>query len=82
MRYRVNPVQHYEVVDSETGLVVEIYANVDAADAVADILNRSSDQSSEGEPAEEIQPVADLSGVDYAPAFEGYQPNGHLPETE
>ena len=37
------------------------------------------------EPAEEpepIEPLTDLSGVDYAPAFEGYQPNGSLPETD
>lgn len=29
-----------------------------------------------------VQPMTDLSGVDYAPAFEGYQPNGSLPETD
>ena len=37
------------------------------------------------EPAEEpepIEPMTDLSAVDYAPAFEGYQPNGSLPETD
>ena len=37
------------------------------------------------EPAEEpepIEPMTDLAGVDYAPAFEGYQPNGSLPETD
>ena len=82
MKYEAVMVKYYEVIDTETGLTVEKYNSAAEADAVADILNRSPDQVSEGEPAQEIQPLADLSGVDYAPAFEGYQPNGHLPETE
>ena len=37
----------------------------------------------EGTPATmPIEPLTDLTGVDYAPAFEGYQPNGALPETD
>ena len=40
-----------------------------------------STETVEAEP-EAIEPMADLSGVDYAPAFEGYQPNGSLPETD
>ena len=38
-----------------------------------------SDPGLEPEP---IEPMTDLSAVDYAPAFEGYQPNGSLPETD
>ena len=29
-----------------------------------------------------VQPMADLSGIDHSPAFEGYQPNGSLPEAD
>ena len=29
-----------------------------------------------------ITPMTDLSGIDYSPAFEGYQPNGAIPETD
>jgi len=31
---------------------------------------------------EPITPMTDLSGIDYSPAFEGYQPNGAIPETD
>ena len=31
---------------------------------------------------ETVQPMADLSGIDHSPAFEGYQPNGSLPEAD
>jgi hypothetical protein len=37
----------------------------------------------EGTPAPmPVKPLTDLTGVDCAPAFEGYQPNGALPETD
>lgn len=29
-----------------------------------------------------VELASDITGVDYAPAFEGYQPNGSLPETD
>ena len=31
---------------------------------------------------ETVQPMADLSGIDHSPAFEGYQPNGSLREAD
>ena len=31
---------------------------------------------------ETVQPMADLSGIAHSPAFEGYQPNGSLPEAD
>jgi hypothetical protein len=67
-------------------------AIIDEANSVEDLLcdrpfePKQSPQDTDSaetvvEP-EPIEPMADLSAVDYAPAFEGYQPNGALPETD
>ena len=45
-------------------------------------VEEAAEREAFGKAWDSIEPMADLSGVDYAPAFEGYQPNGSLPETD
>lgn len=71
----------------EAELVAEILKRIGVTapeptlDEVEGILACDPVEFGSDEP-EPIEPMTDLSGVDYAPAFEGYQPNGHLPETD
>ena len=68
------PADSTETVESDRVVIAE-GGEVQWTEAVAEEI----DAALNSEPA---QPMADLSGVDHSPAFEGYQPNGSLPETD
>tara|TARA_R100001086_G_scaffold211289_1_gene127186 strand:+ start:733 stop:948 length:216 start_codon:yes stop_codon:yes gene_type:complete len=65
-------VQYYEVIDGETGLTVEKYNTAAEAQAVADILNRQTGDSTEAM----VEPVQDVYVFGETSTETHVEPNG------
>ncbi len=62
MRYTAATVHYFEVIDNETGLTVETYDTEAEAEAVADILNRSTDSEPESDEPDSGEPEGVFNG--------------------